>query len=337
MSSSKPDGMNLTVIAAGAWGTALAIAFSARHRVTLWTREDDVTQVMQVERENRRFLPGHRLPDSLTIGTDFNASIAGANLLVLATPLAGLRPTLRRLRDAGLVKPLIWVCKGLEAETSKLPHQIVAEELGAQALCGALSGPSFAEEVAQDMPTAVTLAASNAEFARATALALHSPRLRIYANDDLPGVEVGGAVKNVMAIATGISDGLGLGLNARAALITRGLAEIARLGEALGGKQQTFMGLAGMGDLILTCTGDLSRNRQVGLALATGKTLPQILADLGHVAEGVSTAREVARLATQLGIEMPITQAVDAILHHNEPAAAAVEKLLSRDPKSETV
>ena len=328
--------MNLTVIAAGAWGTALAIAFSARHRVTLWTREDDVTQTMLDERENRRFLPGHRLPDALLIGTDFNASVADTELLVLATPLAGLRPTLSRLRDAGLVKPLIWVCKGLEAETAKLPHQIVAEELGAQALCGALSGPSFAEEVAQGLPTAVSLAANNVEFAHATALALHSPHLRIYANDDLPGVEVGGAVKNVMAIATGICDGLGLGLNARAALITRGLAEIARLGEALGGKPHTFMGLAGMGDLILTCTGDLSRNRRVGLALATGKTLPQILADLGHVAEGVSTAREVARLATQLGIDMPITQAVDAILHRNEPAAEAVEKLLSRDPKSET-
>jgi glycerol-3-phosphate dehydrogenase (NAD(P)+) len=327
--------MNITVIAAGAWGTALAIAFSARHRVTLWTREDDVTHIMQTERENRLFLPGHRLPDALLIGADFNASVAHADLLVLATPLAGLRLTLARLRDAGLVKPLIWVCKGLEAETAKLPHQIVAEELGENALCGALSGPSFAEEVAQGMPTAVSLAANNAEFARTTALALHSPRLRIYANDDLPGVEVGGAVKNVMAIATGICDGLGLGLNARAALITRGLAEIARLGEALGGKPQTFMGLAGMGDLILTCTGDLSRNRRVGLALATGKTLPQILADLGHVAEGVSTAREVARLATQLGIDMPITQAVDAILHRNEPAAAAVEKLLSRDPKSE--
>jgi glycerol-3-phosphate dehydrogenase (NAD(P)+) len=327
--------MNITVIAAGAWGTALAIAFCARHRVTLWTREDDVTQSMLVERENKRFLPGHRLPDALLIGTDFDASVADAELLVLATPLAGLRPTLSRLRDDGLVKPLIWVCKGLEAETAKLPHQIVAEELGEQALCGALSGPSFAEEVAQGLPTAVSLAANNAEFAHATALALHSPRFRIYANDDLPGVEVGGAVKNVMAIATGICDGLGLGLNARAALITRGLAEIARLGEALGGKPQTFMGLAGMGDLILTCTGDLSRNRRVGLALAAGKTLPQILADLGHVAEGVSTAREVARLATQLGIDMPITQGVDAILHRNEPAAAAVEKLLSRDPTSE--
>ena len=160
---------------------------------------------------------------------------------------------------------------------------------------------------------------------------------RSYANDDLPGVEVGGAVKNVMAIATGICDGLGLGLNARAALITRGLAEICRLGTALGGSAQTFMGLAGMGDLILTCTGDLSRNRRVGLALAAGKTLPQVLEELGHVAEGVSTAREVARLATVLGIEMPITQAVDAILHHGEPAAAAVEKLLSRDPKAESV
>lgn len=329
--------MNLTVIAAGAWGTALAIAFAGKHSVTLWTREEDVAQTMRDERENRRFLPGHRLPDALTIANDFHSAVAGADLLVLATPLAGLRPTVRMLREAGLVRPLIWVCKGLEAETAKLPHQIVAEELGAQALCCALSGPSFAEEVAQGMPTAVTLAANDPEFARRTALALHSARLRIYANDDLPGVEVGGAVKNVMAIATGICDGLQLGLNARAALITRGLAEIARLGEALGGRQQTFMGLAGMGDLILTCTGDLSRNRRVGLALAAGKTLPQILAELGHVAEGVSTAREVARLAVQLGIEMPITQAVDAILHRNEPAAGAVEKLLGRDPKVETL
>jgi len=328
--------MNLTIIAAGAWGTALAIAFSARHRVTLWTREDDLTQIMRDERENPRFLPGHRLPDALQIGLEFDAAVTDADLLVVATPLAGLRPTLCRLRDAGLVRPLVWVCKGLEAETAKLPHQIVAEELGLQAVCGALSGPSFAEEVAQGMPTAVTLAANNADFARHTALALHSPRLRIYANDDLPGVEVGGAVKNVMAIATGICDGLGLGLNARAALITRGLAEISRLGCALGGKPQTFMGLAGMGDLILTCTGDLSRNRRVGLGLAAGKTLSQILGELGHVAEGVGTAREVARLAERLGIDMPITQAVDAILHGDEPAADAVEKLLSRDPKNET-
>lgn len=327
--------MNLTVISAGAWGTALAIAFSPNHRVTLWTRESDVTEAMLAERENKRFFPGHRLPDALHIGTDFDAAVARADLLVLATPLIGFRPTLRRLRESGQVKPLVWVCKGMEADSAKLPHQIVAEELGRDALYGALTGPSFAEEVARGLPTAITLAANDPEFARQTALALHTSRLRIYANDDLAGVEVGGAVKNVMAIATGICDGFNFGHNARAALMTRGLAEIARLGVALGGQANTFMGLAGMGDLILTCTGDLSRNRQVGLALASGKKLAQILTDLGHVAEGVSTAREVARLATEHGIDMPITQAVNAILHHDMPAAAAVERLLSRDPKTE--
>lgn len=327
--------MNITVVAAGAWGTALAIAFSRKHAVTLWTREEDVTQTMLTERENKHFFPGHRLPDELIVGTDFTSSVSKAELLVFATPLIGFRPTLRLLREADQVKPLIWVCKGMEAESAKLPHQIVAEELGESALCGALTGPSFAEEVANGLPTAITLAANDAEFASQMARELHSSRLRIYANDDLVGVQVGGAVKNVMAIATGICDGLGLGHNARAALMTRGLAEIARLGVALGGQPNTFMGLAGMGDLILTCTGDLSRNRQVGLALATGKKLPQILADLGHVAEGVSTAREVARLATERGIEMPITQAVNAILHEDVPAAEAVEKLLNRDPKPE--
>ena len=328
--------MNLSVLSAGAWGTALAIAFAARHKVTLWAREAEVVAGMREQRENTRFLPGHPLPESMIIEADFDAAVASADLLVVATPLAGLRATLQRLAVIAPGKPLVWVCKGLEAGTAKLPNVIAAETLVTGTCYGALSGPSFAEEVASGLPTAVTLAANNAEFARDTALALHTPRLRIYANDDLPGVEVGGAVKNVLAIATGISDGLGLGLNARAALITRGLAEIARLGSVLGGKRDTFMGLAGMGDLILTCTGDLSRNRRVGLALATGKTLPQILEDLGHVAEGVSTAREVAKLATELGVEMPITQAVNAILHHGVGAAAAVEQLLSRDPKSET-
>ena len=327
--------MNLTVIAAGAWGTALAITFSARHCVTLWTREEDVTQSMQAERENRHFFPGYRFPDALQIGTVFGSSVADADLLILATPLIGFRSTLRMLADARQVKPLIWVCKGMEAGTAKLPHQVVAEELGDEVLCGSLSGPSFAEEVAKGLPTAIALASRSADFARKTARELHSSRLRIYANDDLTGVEVGGAVKNVMAIATGICDGLGLGHNARAALMTRGLAEIARLGVALGGHPNTFMGLAGMGDLLLTCTGDLSRNRQVGLALAKGRKLPQILAELGHVAEGVSTAREVARLAGQLEIEMPITQAVDAILHRDVPASEAVEQLLNRDPKTE--
>ena len=327
--------MNLTVIAAGAWGTALAITFSARHQVTLWTREEDVTRDMQAHRENRRFLPGFSFPDGLKIAADFKSAVRAADLLIIAAPLVGFRPTLRALREAGEVKPLLWVCKGLEAETALLPHQVVAQELGADVLCGVLTGPSFAEEVAKGLPLAITLASKDGDFAQRMALELHCSRFRIYANDDLPGAEVGGAVKNVMAIATGICDGLGFGLNARAALMTRGLAEIARLGVALGGQPKTFMGLAGMGDLLLTCTGDLSRNRKVGLALAEGKKLSQILADLGHVAEGVSTAREVARLAGRLGIEMPITQAIDAILYRDVPAAVAVEKLLSRDPKPE--
>lgn len=328
--------MKIAVLSAGAWGTALAIAFAGRNAVSLWAREPEVVAAMRERRENTRFLPGHPLPEALHVEADFDVAVAAAELLVVATPLAGLRGTLQRLAAIAPGKPLVWVCKGLEAGTAKLPHVLAAEVLPAGSRYGALSGPSFAEEVARGLPTAITLAANDEAFARETALALHTPRLRIYANDDLPGVEIGGAVKNVMAIATGICDGLGLGLNARAALITRGLAEISRLGLALGARRETLMGLAGMGDLILTCTGDLSRNRRVGLALAAGKTLPQVLDELGHVAEGVSTAREVARLAQQMGIEMPITQAVDAILHHGISAGEAVERLLMRDPKVET-
>jgi glycerol-3-phosphate dehydrogenase (NAD(P)+) len=328
--------MRIAVLSAGAWGTALAIAFAGRNEVVLWARESEVVAAMRERRENARFLPGHRLPDTLLVEADFDAAVSAAELLVVATPLAGLRDTLRRIAEIAPGKPLVWVCKGLEAGTARLPHQLAAEVLPAGSRYGALSGPSFAEEVANGQPTAITLAANDEAFARNTALALHTPRLRIYANNDLPGVEIGGAVKNVMAIATGICDGLGLGLNARAALITRGLAEISRLGLALGARRETLMGLAGMGDLILTCTGDLSRNRRVGLALAAGKTLPQILDELGHVAEGVSTAREVAKLAWQMGIEMPITQAVDAILHQGVSASEAVESLLMRDPKVET-
>lgn len=327
--------MQILVVGAGAWGTALAIAFSRQHTVDLWARHPADRDALQRDRENRKFLPGHRFPDGLRIADDFRSALSDADLLLIATPIAGLRGTVQLMREHDLLRPLIWACKGLEAGTAILPHQVVAEELGSNAVCGALSGPSFAEELASGLPTAVTLAANDRLFGQQTALALHSRRFRIYANDDLPGVEVGGAVKNIMAIATGICDGLGLGMNARAALLTRGLAEIARFGVAMGGHPQTFMGLAGIGDLILTCTGHLSRNRQVGLALAAGKTLPEILQELGHVAEGVGTAREVARLADRLAIDMPITHSVDAILHRQEPAAAAVEKLLSRDPKVE--
>jgi len=327
--------MKISLLGAGAWGTALAIAFAARHAVTLWSREEDVAQDLLASRENHRFFPGYRLPDSVAVTTDFALAVAEAELLVVATPIAGLRPTVEHLKVLGVARPILWVCKGFEAGSGKLPHQVVAEVLGKEVVCGALSGPSFAEEVAAGQPTAIALAANDPGFAREAARQLHGSRLRIYANDDLVGVEVGGAVKNVLAIATGACDGLGLGLNSRAALMTRGLAEIARLGMALGAQRETFMGLAGMGDLILTCTGDLSRNRRVGLALAENKSLPQILEELGHVAEGVYTAREVDRLARQLGVEMPISGAVAAVLDGRLNATQAVEQLMARDPKEE--
>lgn len=328
--------MRIAVLGAGAWGTALAIAFSRRHPVQLWARDADQAAAMRATRINARYLPDAALPDTLRVDADFAAVAGGGELNLIATPLAGLRETLRRLRAVAPGTPLLWVCKGLEAGSQRLPHQIVAEELGEGAACGALTGPSFAEEVARGLPTALTLASADSGFAEKTAQALHDTRLRVYASHDVVGAEVGGAVKNVMAIAAGIADGMGFGLNARAALITRGLAEITRLGLALGGKRETFMGLAGMGDLILTCTGDLSRNRRVGLALAKGQPLERILRELGHTAEGVSSAREVAALAQRLGIDMPITRAVKGILHDGVPASEAVEQLLGRDPKLET-
>lgn len=327
--------MKITLLGAGAWGTALAIAFAGRHAVTLWSREIDVAADLVQHRENRRFFPGYRLPDGVAVATDFAGAVAGAELLIIATPIAGLRPTLELLRQQPSTAPILWVCKGFEAGTGKLPHQVLREVLGEARPHGALSGPSFAEEVAEGRPTAVSLAGAPAGFAQRIARELHTPRLRLYANDDLVGVEVGGAVKNVLAIATGVCDGLGLGLNARAALMTRGLAEIARLGLALGAQRDTFLGLSGMGDLILTCTGDLSRNRRVGLALAEGKSLARILEELGHVAEGVYTAREVARLAHEYAVDMPIAQAVAAVLAGELSAVQAVDRLMARDPKQE--
>ncbi len=326
--------MRIAVFGAGAWGTALAMAFSRGHDVVLWSRESSEIVALRQDGENRRYLPGVPLPANLHFSDDLQQA-AQADMHLVVTPLAGLRSTARALRMAAPATPLLWACKGLEAGTAKLPHQIVEEELGADAPCGVLTGPSFAAEVAQGLPAAVTIAARDIEFARHWVQALHNNRLRLYANDDLIGAEVGGAVKNVMAIAAGVADGMGFGLNARAALITRGLAEITRLGVALGGRRDTFMGLAGLGDLVLTCTGDLSRNRRVGLLLAEGKTLPDILQALGHVAEGVSTTREVAALSAQLGVDMPITRAVDGVLVGSLSARDAVEQLLARDPKQE--
>ena len=325
----------ITVFGAGAWGTALAQAFAEMHEVRLWARDPAQIEDIARSRENRRYLPGLALNEALRLEPDFAAAAADADLHLVATPLAGLRGTLRGLRMLQPGTPMLWACKGLEAGSGKLPHEIVSEEFGAEAACGALTGPSFAAEVARGLPTAITLAAADRGFAEHWVGLLHKRRLRIYANTDVAGCEVGGAVKNVIAIAAGVSDGMGFGHNARAALITRGLAEIARLGRALGAQTETLMGLAGMGDLILTCTGDLSRNRRVGLALAEGKSLADILRELGHVAEGVSTAREVVQLAHRHGVEMPVCEAVDALLHHGLNARSAVERLLARDPREE--
>ena len=327
--------MKIAILGAGAWGTALAIGFSSRHQVTLWVRGDSHYREMVSTRINRRNLDPFVLPRSILLSNDLNEAIRDADLVLIAVPMASLRDTFRKIAASGLKLPVIWVSKGFEAGTSKLPHQVAIEEYDDIAPVGTLSGPSFAREVAEGLPVALTLASNDPGFASDMAAALHSQRIRVYSSTDLVGVEVGGAVKNVMAIASGISDGLGLGANARAALITRGLAEITRLGLKLGGRLETFLGLSGVGDLTLTCTGNLSRNRTVGMLLAEGKPLDLILAELGSTAEGVYTAREVASLAQSLGVDMPITQAVCSVLYEGVPARDAVEELMKRDSKPE--
>ncbi|TXI19783.1 MAG: NAD(P)-dependent glycerol-3-phosphate dehydrogenase [Nitrosomonas sp.] len=328
--------MRIAILGAGAWGTALAISLSLRHQITLWTKDSDHAIELNTHRINKSFLPGYGLSEAITITSIFSEALLKADLALIVVPIVGFRDTVRAIIASGIDIPMIWGCKGFESETTKLPHQIVEEEGSSLTNSwGVLSGPSFADEVAQGLPTALTLASSNIDFSNKMASELHSSRLRIYTSQDVVGVETGGAIKNVISIATGISDGIGFGHNARAALITRGLMEITRLGLALGGCMKTFMGLAGIGDLILTSTGNLSRNRQVGLMLAKGKSLKDILNELGHVAEGVYTAKSVLQLGNKLGIEMPITQAVCSILHEGVSARGAVEVLLNREQKAE--
>ena len=327
--------MKIAVLGAGAWGTAISIILGARHEVQLWARNAALVEAMRADRSNRRYLPGHALPAAVVLTNDISRALEGVELALVAVTTDGLRETLRAVRASRSATPLVWLCKGFESRQARLPHQVCAEELTPGAPHGVLSGPSFAEEVAKGLPAALTLASTDRGFARDAARALHGPTLRIYPSEDVIGVEAAGAVKNVMAIASGVSDGLELGLSARAALITRGLAEMTRLGVALGGRAETFMGLAGAGDLILTCTGDLSRNRRVGLALARGTPLAEILAGLGHTAEGVQTARAVASLGGQLGVEMPITGAVCRVLDDPRRARAAVQELLAREQRAE--
>ena len=327
--------MKLAVLGAGAWGTAISISLAQHHRVALWARDAQQAREIGATRANSRYLPGFALPDAIAVTEGFAAALEACEVILVATTTAGLRPTLAQLTAAGNMAPVVWLCKGFEAGSAQLPHQIAADELPPLLPRAVLSGPSFAAEIARGLPAALTLASGDAEFALRVANELRHSALRIYSSDDVIGVELAGAVKNVMAIAAGICDGLGLGYNARAALITRGLAEITRLGLRLGGRLETFMGLAGAGDLILTCTSDLSRNRNVGLQLARAVALPQALRTLGHVAEGVYTARSVDRLAHDLGVDMPIARAVCRVMDENIPAHDAVRDLLQRDPKPE--
>lgn len=346
--------MKIIVLGAGAWGTALAIsaARAGRHAVTLWARDPAQAAALQQARENTRYLPGMALPPALLVGDAAQSpadAVAGHDLAIVATPMAGLRSMLTALAAPAL--PLAWLCKGFEAPRStvanalqeapvgllghEIQHQVWASLPAGGPACGVLSGPSFAQEVARGQPTALVAASRHATVRSALVEAFHSPTLRVYANDDITGVEVGGAVKNVLAIATGLCDGLQLGLNARAALITRGLAEMTRLGVALGARADTFMGLSGLGDLVLTATGDLSRNRRVGQLLAEGKTLQQAVDSLGHVAEGVYSARTVVQRAHSLGVEMPIAQGVVALLDGQLQPAQAVALLMGRGARGE--
>lgn len=330
------DRSRIGVFGAGAWGTALASTFSQAHQVTLWTREDGHAEEMRASRTNERYLSGIRLPDALNFSEDFEHTAREADLHLIVTPLAGLRETVRNLARIAPGVPLLWACKGVESDTARLAHEIVHEERGNAADCGVLTGPSFAQEVAAGLPGAIALASRDIAFARHWVARLHQPRLRLYANDDVIGCELGGALKNVIAIAAGIADAQGFGLNARAALITRGLAEIARLGVALGAQRNTLMGLAGMGDLILTCTGDLSRNRRVGLGLGEGRSLDEILTQLGHVAEGVPCSHAAVLLARRHSVELPICETVAELLTSPRPdPRAAVERLLAREPREE--
>ncbi len=333
--------MKIAVLGAGAWGTALAMQASQRHEVVLWARNAEQAQTMARERCNAKYLPGIAWPDALQV-TPQLAATQDADLTLVATPMGGLRGVLSQLPSAS---PVMWLCKGLEQGTGLLGHEIASQVCPARPV-GVLSGPSFADEVAQRQPTALVAASEHAELRDMVAEALRADALRVYTSADPIGVEVGGAVKNVLAIAAGLCDGLAErhgtqpmvpGLNARAALITRGLTEMTRLGLALGAKAETFMGLSGLGDLVLTTTGALSRNRRVGLRLAQGLPLAQVLNELGHVAEGVVTAPVVLARAQQLGVEMPITRAVVAVLQGKLSPDHGVQHLMSRDPGTEAL
>ncbi len=329
----------VAVLGPGSWGTALALLLARNgHAVRLWGHDPDEIAPLRRERQNRRYLPGIPFPPSLTVSVDLLETLAGVDLVLAAVPSHAYSATLGRLgaalpRDTGFA----WATKGLEPGGGRFLHEVTAEILGARWPAAVISGPSFAREVALGLPTAVTVAAHDAAHAQRVAVLLHGSNMRAYTSADVIGVELGGAIKNVLAIAAGIADGLGFGANARAALITRGLAEMARLGLAVGGQRATFMGLAGIGDLVLTCTDDQSRNRRFGLAMGRGETAETAFTTIGQVVEGAATVREALRLAQRHQVEMPIAEQVNQVLYHGQSPRRAVEILLARDPKPEVI
>jgi len=333
MAALRPIG----IVGAGSWGTALAISLARNGRsVKLWSVDRSELEPLPKDRENKRFLPGIPFPDSLGIEFELPKLTADCDDLLVVVPSHGFRSTLQQIAAC---RPkqlrLAWATKGFEQSSGKLLHEVARDVFGDKTPFAVLSGPTFAKEVARGMPTAVTIASNDPQFAADFAQAIASTVFRAYTSDDLTGVEVGGTVKNIIAIGCGISDGLGFGANARAALITRGLAEIARLGAKLGAKAETFQGLTGLGDLVLTCTDDQSRNRRMGLGLATGKSVQQVAADIGQVVEGVYAAEAVHVLAKRLGVEMPICEQLYRILHEGQPPKTAVEALMGRSLKQE--
>jgi glycerol-3-phosphate dehydrogenase (NAD(P)+) len=332
----------IAIIGAGAWGTGLAMVLGRKktHSVRLWANEPDVCASIEQHHVNERFLPGFTLPDSVQATGDLSQAVEGAEIVVSVMPSQHCRAIFERLAPALRPEMLFVSCtKGLEDETLLRMSEVIADVLKSRHLSprvGALSGPSFAKEVARGDPTAVTVASMDSELARIVQEAFNDSRFRVYTNDDVTGVELGGALKNIIAIAAGVCAGLGLGHNSVAALITRGLAEIARLTVACGGRLDTMAGLAGLGDLVLTCTGDLSRNRSVGVELGKGRKLADIIADMhGTVAEGVFTTKAAVGLARKKGIEMPITEQMYAILESGKPPQQAIEDLMTRAAKRE--
>lgn len=329
---------SVAVLGAGSWGTALAIQFArALQLTTLWGRAEDEPERLARERKNERYLPDIRFPDSLRIEPDLETAVRENDDILIAVPSHALRAVLEQIRPfLRDTHRIAWATKGFEVDTGLLPHQVAQDVLGVERPLAVLSGPTFALEVGRGLPTAMTVAATDPDFAAELARRISNESFRAYTSDDLAGVEVGGAVKNVIAIAAGISDGLGFGANTRVALISRGLVELMRLGEALGARKQTFMGLSGMGDLVLTCTDDQSRNRRMGLGLAAGRKTDEVAREIGQVVEGVYAANAVRGVAQKLGVEMPICEQVYRILYQDLPPEQAVTALMSRELGPET-